>query len=316
MLLSVDEPVPPAVVERIRQAASIGPSKSSNCEAPPRVRDPPHGRTVRAPHGSPLAGYPPRLRRVFFWFDSLSDWQRVQYAAIAIVFLLACGGYLLGLGSAVVLARVDAEQPELAAAPTPTEEPTQAPHAHRSARSSNRRADEHAGADGDPAATDARAHRDTRSARRSSPSRRPLRAWCPSRPRRPPAMSPRRRAPPRLPLARASSRPLPQRPRHRCAADRGPHRCAAAVVRHRCAARGAARHRPAGAQPTTRVQSRAHVRADPRRARPPRPRCSRPTGPTAAPTRASGQPHQLPADAAPPACAAPTDPCSERLPRG
>ena len=49
-----------------------------------------------------LGGYPPRVRRLFFWYDGLSDWQRVKYAAVAILFLLACGGYLLGLGSTMV----------------------------------------------------------------------------------------------------------------------------------------------------------------------------------------------------------------------
>jgi hypothetical protein len=59
-----------------------------------------------------------------FWFDALSDWQRVQYACLAILFLLACGGYLLGLGSTIVLARVEADQAALAAQPLPTLEPS------------------------------------------------------------------------------------------------------------------------------------------------------------------------------------------------
>jgi hypothetical protein len=88
-----------------------------------------NARSARPPQGPPLAGYPPVLRRVFFWYDSLSDWQRVQYAATAILFLLACGGYLLGLGSAVVLARVDSEQPTLAAQVVATEVPTVEPSA-------------------------------------------------------------------------------------------------------------------------------------------------------------------------------------------
>jgi hypothetical protein len=88
-----------------------------------------NGRAVRPPQGPPLAAYPPPVRRVMFWYDSLSDWQRIQYAAVAGLFLLACGGYLLGLGSTIVLARVEAEQAALAAQPLPTLEtaPTQAP---------------------------------------------------------------------------------------------------------------------------------------------------------------------------------------------
>jgi hypothetical protein len=84
-----------------------------------------NARAIREPHGPPLAAYPPLLRRVFFWYDSLTDWQRVQYAVIAMLFLIACGGYLLGLGSTIVLARVEAEQAAaLADAPLPTLEPT------------------------------------------------------------------------------------------------------------------------------------------------------------------------------------------------
>src|SRR5580765_7071886 len=75
-----------------------------------------------------LLGYPPRVRRVFFWFDGLSDWQRVRYALTGIVFLLACAGYMLGLGSTVLVQRVEAHDAELAAmrllTPVPTNEPT------------------------------------------------------------------------------------------------------------------------------------------------------------------------------------------------
>jgi len=83
-----------------------------------------NGRAVRTDPGPLLAGYPPTVRRVIFWFDSLTDLQRVQYACVAILFLLACGGYLLGLGSTIVLARVEAEQSELAAQPLETLEPS------------------------------------------------------------------------------------------------------------------------------------------------------------------------------------------------
>jgi hypothetical protein len=65
---------------------------------------------------------------VFFWYDSLSDWQRIQYVGVTILFLLACGGYMLGLGSAVVLARVESDQSMLAAE-VPTEAPTLEPTA-------------------------------------------------------------------------------------------------------------------------------------------------------------------------------------------
>jgi hypothetical protein len=67
------------------------------------------------------------MRRVIFWFDSLNDWQRLQYAVVAILFLLACGGYLLGLGSTIVLARVESEQATLDAEALPTDEPTPLP---------------------------------------------------------------------------------------------------------------------------------------------------------------------------------------------
>ena len=85
-------------------------------------------RTPRPPHGPPLAGYPPTIRRVLFWYDTLTDWQRLQYTCVVILFLLACGGYLLGLGSAIVLARVDSGQ-ALAAEALPTEDATLAPTA-------------------------------------------------------------------------------------------------------------------------------------------------------------------------------------------
>lgn len=73
---------------------------------------------------SPLAGYAPAVRRLIFWYDGLTDRQRLQYIGIAILFLLACGGYLLGLGSTIMLQRVEAEEAFLAAQPLPTEEPT------------------------------------------------------------------------------------------------------------------------------------------------------------------------------------------------
>src|SRR5207237_8081460 len=71
-----------------------------------------------------LGGYPPHVRRLFVWYDALSDWQRVKSALAAILFLLACGGYLLGLRSAMVLQRVELEAVALAAQPLPTIEPT------------------------------------------------------------------------------------------------------------------------------------------------------------------------------------------------
>jgi hypothetical protein len=74
-----------------------------------------------------LIGYPPRVRRVFHWFDGLSDWQRLRYALTGIVFLLACAGYLLGLGSTILLQRVEAHDAELAAQRLLTPEPTVAP---------------------------------------------------------------------------------------------------------------------------------------------------------------------------------------------
>jgi hypothetical protein len=74
-----------------------------------------------------LSSYPPRVRRVFYWFDGLSDWQRLRYALTGIVFLLACAGYLLGLGSTILLQRVEAHDAELAAQRLLTPEPTVAP---------------------------------------------------------------------------------------------------------------------------------------------------------------------------------------------
>jgi hypothetical protein len=80
-------------------------------------------RRPRTSTGPLLAGYPPRVRQLIFWYDALTDWQRIQYAAAAILFLLACGGYLLGLGSAMVLQRMDVEAAAMAAQPLPTAEP-------------------------------------------------------------------------------------------------------------------------------------------------------------------------------------------------
>src|SRR5262245_56031972 len=76
-----------------------------------------------------LVGYPPRIRRVFFWYDGLSEWQRVRYALYGVAFLVACAGYLLGLGSTVLLQRVEAQDAQVAAERllTPTAEPTVEP---------------------------------------------------------------------------------------------------------------------------------------------------------------------------------------------
>src|SRR3954470_10899137 len=74
-----------------------------------------------------LLAYPPRVRLLFHWFDGLSDWQRVRYALTGIVFLLACAGYLLGLGSTILLQRVEAHDAELAAQRLNTPEPTVLP---------------------------------------------------------------------------------------------------------------------------------------------------------------------------------------------
>jgi hypothetical protein len=80
-------------------------------------------RRVRSQQGPLFAGYPAPMRRVLFWYDRLTEWQRVQYAVLAMLFLLACGGYLLGLGSTIVLRRVEMEEAALAALPLPTVEP-------------------------------------------------------------------------------------------------------------------------------------------------------------------------------------------------
>jgi hypothetical protein len=66
-------------------------------------------------------------RRVIIWFDSLTDWQRLQYVGAAILFLVACTGYLLGLGSTMIVQRVEMETAALAAVELPTSEPTAAP---------------------------------------------------------------------------------------------------------------------------------------------------------------------------------------------
>ena len=91
-------------------------------------------RRPRTPQGPPLARYPALLRRLMFWYDDLTDWQRVQYALAASLFLLACGGYLLGLGSTMVVQRVALEDAVLsaqalatAAVPTATIEPLALP---------------------------------------------------------------------------------------------------------------------------------------------------------------------------------------------
>jgi hypothetical protein len=81
-------------------------------------------RRARTMPAAPFAGYPPRVRRLFVWYDSLSDWQRVKYAGVAILFLLACAGYLLGLGSTMVLQRMEMDAVALAAAPLATALPT------------------------------------------------------------------------------------------------------------------------------------------------------------------------------------------------
>ena len=82
-------------------------------------------RRIRTQQGPLLAGYPAQVRRLMFWFDQLTDWQRVQYALGLILFLLACAGYLLGLGSTIMLQRVQQEDEALAAAPLATAEPTE-----------------------------------------------------------------------------------------------------------------------------------------------------------------------------------------------
>jgi len=86
---------------------------------------------ARGPQRPLLASYPPRVRRIFAWYDALTDWQRVRYALTAVVFLVACAGYLLGLGSTVLLQRIEAEDAMMAAqrllTPIPTAEPTAEP---------------------------------------------------------------------------------------------------------------------------------------------------------------------------------------------
>ena len=70
-------------------------------------------------------GYPPVVQRLFAWYDGLTDRERVQYAIVAMLFLLACGGYLLGLGSTLLLQRVEAQDAMLPlVAPTPSSQPT------------------------------------------------------------------------------------------------------------------------------------------------------------------------------------------------
>jgi hypothetical protein len=81
-------------------------------------------RRARFQPGSPLAGYPAWARRLMMWSDALTDWQRIQYALAAIIFLVACAGYLLGLGSTMVVQRVALESEALAAAPLPSAVPT------------------------------------------------------------------------------------------------------------------------------------------------------------------------------------------------
>ncbi|GAC1315299.1 MAG: hypothetical protein NVSMB2_06550 [Chloroflexota bacterium] len=78
-------------------------------------------RTPRGPQRPPLAGYPSPVRRLLFWYNGLTDWQRVQYALATILFLLACGGYLLGLGSTVLLHRVEQQTAAMAAQAHATE---------------------------------------------------------------------------------------------------------------------------------------------------------------------------------------------------
>jgi hypothetical protein len=82
-------------------------------------------RRPRLPRPIYLAGYPRRVRRLFIWYDGLSDLQRVQYVLLVLAFLLACAGYLLGLGSTILLRHVEAEEATLAAQRLLTPEPTQ-----------------------------------------------------------------------------------------------------------------------------------------------------------------------------------------------
>ncbi len=51
----------------------------------------------------------PRVRQLVDWYDSLMDRERVKYGIFAMLFLLACSGYLLGLGSTILVRRVEAE---------------------------------------------------------------------------------------------------------------------------------------------------------------------------------------------------------------
>jgi hypothetical protein len=81
-------------------------------------------RRARIQPGPPLAGYPSWARSLIVWFDDLTDWQRIKYALAAILFLVACIGYLLGLGSTMVVQRVALESEALAAAPLPSAAPT------------------------------------------------------------------------------------------------------------------------------------------------------------------------------------------------
>src|SRR5207248_534852 len=62
-----------------------------------------------------LEGYPAWGRRAILWYDSLTDWQRIRYVLIVMAFLLACLGYLLGLGSTLLLQHVEVEEEALAA---------------------------------------------------------------------------------------------------------------------------------------------------------------------------------------------------------
>src|SRR6266566_4461316 len=94
-------------------------SRSSSSECPQLLIFT-NKRQPRAPQGPFLAQYPARLRRLIFWYDGLTDWQRVQYAIAAGLFLLACGGYLLGLGSTMLLQRVQLEDAALSARALPT----------------------------------------------------------------------------------------------------------------------------------------------------------------------------------------------------
>ncbi len=62
-------------------------------------------------------------QRLLAWYDALTDWERVKYGIATMLLLLATGGYLLGLGSTILVRRVEAEVQSLApsgpAAPTP-----------------------------------------------------------------------------------------------------------------------------------------------------------------------------------------------------